>query len=411
MKEVKRLSDFPSRDILMSQNSKADTFREMNVNGHVHTPYSFSAFSGMDQIFETAVKENIKILGINDFYVTDGYEEFVEAAAKNGVFPLLNIESIALSKDLQSKDIRVNDPNNPGRIYLSGKGLDFPAVFTDEAKEMLENVKAESQRQVVEMIAKLNAWLKESGIDIVFDYEAIRRRYARQLVRERHIAQALRVAVFEQFGDDARRKEILEKIYGKPTGVDIRNEAALENELRNNLLKAGKKAFVQEDERAFLSVKQMKEIFLNGGGIPCYPVLLDDPSGSVTEFERDREALYQNLLSMGIYSIELIPGRNKLEILEPFVRFFHEKDFVITFGTEHNAPGLIPLTVGCRGGVPLTDYLKKVNYEGACVIAAHQYLRARGEAGYVDAAGKANTSQRTDFALLGDAVITKWLGM
>ncbi len=402
------LSDFPSHGKLMVQTTKG-LLPEINVNGHIHTPYSFSSFTGMDQIFETAVKEDIKVLGINDFYVTDGYEEFAAAADKNNIFPLFNIEAIALSKELQQKGIRVNDPNNPGRTYLSGKGLNFPASFSGKCKEMLESVKAESQRQVSDMIAKLNACLKESGIDIVFTYDEIRRRYARQLVRERHIAQALRVAVFERFDNDAKRKEILEKIYGNPTNVDIHNAAALENELRNNLLKAGKKAFVPEDEKAFLSVEQMKEIFLNGGGIPCYPVLLDDPKGEITEFERDKDRLHQNLSDLGISCIELIPGRNKLEILEPFVEYFYEKGFVVTFGTEHNAPGLIPLTVSCSGGVPLTERLKKINYEGACIIAAHQYLRAQGGVGYVDEKGKTEVYQRPYLTLLGNAVIKKWL--
>ena len=356
---------------------------------------------------------SVKILGINDFYVTDGYTEFAEFADKNNVFPLFNIEAIALWKEMQQKGVRINDPNNPGRTYMSGKGLDYPVVFEGECKSVLESVKAESQRQIIEMITKLNAWLKEAGVEITFDYDDIRKRFAKQLVRERHIAQAIRTAIFECFDDNPKRKEVLEKIYGKPTDADINNAAALENELRNNLLKAGKAAFVEEDEKAFLSIEQVKKIFLKAGGIPCYPVLLDDASGKITEFEIDKEELYQNLVAKNIYCIELIPGRNKLEILEPFVRYFYEKGFVVMLGTEHNSPGLFPLTPDCRGGVPLTPFLKQVNYEGACVVAAHQYLRAQGSEGYVDPNndGKAQINKRAEFTLLGDAVIKKWLGM
>ena len=32
-------------------------------------------------------------------------------------------------------------------------------------------------------------------------------------------------------------------------------------------------------------------------------------------------------------------------ILKNFVEFFHNKGFIITFGTEHNTPEMIPLTV------------------------------------------------------------------
>ena len=202
-------------------------------------------------------------------------------------------------------------------------------------------------------------------MDFVFTYDEVRRRFARQLVRERHIAQALRIAVFERF-DDTQRRDVLQKICsgGLSTSVDINHAAALENELRNHLLKAGKKAFVPEDEKAFLSVDQVCGIILDAGGIPCYPVLLDDAAGKITEFEGDREQLYQSLTDLNICCIELIPQRNKLEIMEPFVRYFHEKGFVVTLGTEHNAPGLIPLTPCCSGNTPLTDFLRQVNYEG-----------------------------------------------
>ncbi|MDR2627944.1 MAG: hypothetical protein LBC40_07925 [Dysgonamonadaceae bacterium] len=408
---MKYLRDFPSREE-MERQAGSVPFEVLNVNGHFHTPYSFSAFTGMEQIAEMAAREGIKALGINDFYVTDGYAEFAEMASRERIFPMFNIESIALSKAQQAQGIRVNDPNNPGRTYFSGKGLDYPVTLSGRHRELLESVKSESQRQVAEMIAKLNGWLEEAGIALSFTYEEIRRKYARLLVRERHIAQALRIAVFEKESSEDRRKVLLQKIYGgKETGVNIAEAAALENELRNNLLKAGGKAFVEEDDKAFLSVEEVKSIYLNAGGIPCYPVLLDDAKGNFTEFESDKESMCRQLKEQHIYSIELIPGRNRLEVLEPFVRYFDQQGFVITFGTEHNAPGLIPLTVGCRGGAELTAYLKRVNYEGACVIAAHQYFRSRGEEGYVDAvSGEAHISRRKEMIATGNAVIRRWIG-
>ena len=377
------------------------------VNAHIHTPYSFSSFSGLEQAFEMAVEENVKVLGINDFYVTDGYDEFAELAVRNNIYPLFNIEAIALSKELQERDIRVNDPGNPGRIYICGKGLNYPTTLKGLHLEMLESVKDESQRQIMEMLEKLNAWLKEIDMNFALSYQDVRSRFARRLVRERHIAQALRHAVFECFADDASRKEALQKIYGGlPTRVDVNDEAALENELRNNLLKSGKKAFVPEDEKAFLSVEQMRDIIIEAGGMPCYPVLLDDADGNITEYESDKERLFRSLTDLNIGCIELIPQRNRLEILEPFVRFFYEKGFTITFGTEHNAPGLFPLTPCCSGNTPLTEFLMQANYEGACAIAAHQHLKSKGETGYVDENGRPRFSQRSSMIRLGGEILS-----
>ena len=81
---------------------------------------------------------------------------------------------------------------------------------------------------------------------------------------------------------------------------------------------------------------------------------------------------------------------------------------MITFGTEHNTPELIPLKVDTRGHIDLDDELKEISYLGACVIAAHQYLRAQGEEGYIDADGKCKVSEIEDFRTLGAAVFNHY---
>ena len=201
----------------------------------------------------------------------------------------------------------------------------------------------------------------------------------------------------------------MQKIFsGKEVKSALDNVAALENEIRGNLLKVGGPAFVPEDPKAFLSLEEVKEIIIDAGGIPCYPVLLDNPKGECTEYETDKEKLLKELVKNDVYSIELIPGRNDYHILKEFVSFFNQNGFVITFGTEHNTPQLDPITIGCRGGVPLDDELKQINFEGASVVAAHQYLIANGEEGYLSN-GVAKIERKKEFIELGKAVIAKFL--
>ena len=107
--------------------------------------------------------------------------------------------------------------------------------------------------------------------------------------------------------------------------------------------------------------------------------------------------------------MELIPGRNDFEHLKEFVTFFHDRGFIITFGTEHNTPELIPIKVSTRGGKALDEDLKRINFEGACILAAHEYLRAKEEEGYVDKNGKPRLSQKEEFIELGNAVIEYFL--
>ena len=382
----------------------------LQVNGHFHTPYSFSAFSEIRQVFEMALAEKVKVLGINDFYTTDGYEAFNKLAKEYRIFPLFNIEFMALQKDLQAAGVRVNDPNNPGRTYFSGKGLKYPVMLNAEMMGKLLQVQHESNRQTGEMIEKLNRWLKDLYEDFSFSFDTMKAKYAKNLLRERHIAKALREAVSEKYPSEEKQIAVWEKIFnGKAPKSAASDFAGLENEIRGNLLKAGGKAFVPEDDKAFLSLEQVIELIIHAGGIPCYPVLLDNPKGEFTDFEGDYQKLYESLIAKNVYSLELIPGRNNPQVLKAFVCFFNEKGFVITFGTEHNTPQLDPITVFGGDGKELSENLKKIGYEGACVIAAHQYLLAKGKQGFLDASGKARLDQRDAFIKLGNAVIKNFV--
>jgi hypothetical protein len=379
-------------------------FRE--ANGHIHTPYSFSAFQDMDTIYKMARDERIAVLGINDFYVTDGYKAFHKGCHENRIFPLFNIEFIGLLREEQKRGIRINDPNNPGRIYFSGKGLDFPFHSGWLQKRELRKVIRESQLQIKAMIGKLNQLMMKDHPELSLSYDIVRKKYAHDLVRERHLAKALSNLAIDSFQSPDERLQFLETLYGgKKSKSGLSNTAALENEIRSNLLKSGGAAFVEEDEKSFMELKKIIRLIIAAGGIPCYPVLLDDPMGKCTEFENDSEKLYNSLTRLGIECIELIPGRNDINILRNFVEFFHAKGFIITFGTEHNTPEMLPLTVYARGSVPLDDNLKRIAWEGACVIAAHQYLRADGRQGYVLPDGTHSNDQRDGLVKLGHMVI------
>ncbi|GAB1450581.1 hypothetical protein MASR2M47_06370 [Draconibacterium sp.] len=380
-----------------------------NINGHIHTPHSFSAFSSIEQAFQLAKKEGVSVLGINDFYTTDGYDEFAELAQKHNIFPLFNIEFMALQNDLQAAGIRVNDPSNPGRTYFSGKGLRQPANMGEASFKKVKDLQVESNNQTYEMVVKLNAFLAEKGIDIQFDAAELQNRLAKNLFRERHIAQALRIAVVENTGNESEMKELFTKIFsGKEPKSTMNNVAGLENEIRGNLLKAGGAAFVPEDPKAFLSLEEVMEIIVDAGGIPCYPVLLDFGNANFTDYEADKVVLLETLKSKNVNSIELIPGRNDFNILKDFVQYFNKNGFVITFGTEHNTPQLDPMKINCGSGIDLDDELKRINYEGTAVIAAHQYLVANGKEGYLKN-GTAKTSEKADFIELGKAVINKFI--
>jgi hypothetical protein len=400
------LTEFPTLELLNKKTKGLSLPEFRETNGHIHTSYSFSPFKSLETAFKMAVEEKIAVLGINDFYVTDGYKAFHKGCVKNRIFPLFNIEFIGLLRDEQKKGIRINDPDNPGRIYFCGKGLDYPFEVGWLQKRQLKMVKRESQSQIKAMILKLNQLIQLEKPDLKLSYPAIKKECAYELVREQHIAKALMELVLATSPVEEEQLHFLEYLYGgKKSQAGMSKSAALENEIVTNLLKNGGAAFVEKDENSFLELRKIIKIIIKAGGIPCYPVLLDDSSGWFTEFEADPEKLYQSLKHLGVECIELFPGRNDPGYLKKFVDFFHQKGFIITFGTGHNTFEMMPLTVTTRDAAPLDYSLKKIAYEGACIIAAHQYLRADGRQGYVLPDGTHSVEQTKELINLGQLVI------
>ena len=321
-----------------------------DVNAHIHTPYSFSAFSSVGEALDHAAEEGVKVVGINDFYSMDGYGEWKEGCAARGLYPLFGIEFISLNAEDQAAGLRVNDPNNPGRTYISGKGLAYPVILKGEPLRKLEAVRAESNRQVEQMCAKLNEWLKAEGKSIQLDFNEIREKLTKGSIRERHLAKALRLAL-------------------EP---DAENPAKLENELRSKLLKAGGPAFVPERPEAFLPMKTVQEIMEAAGGIPTYPFLADDAKGHFTDFEGDLMKAADTLKKRGFRSVEFITTRNTTAVLEQYAGYLEDEGFIVSFGSEHNTPAMEPVKLHTRDAAELSEKLKAINWRGACAIAAHQ---------------------------------------
>jgi hypothetical protein len=379
-----------------------------NVNAHLHTPFSFSAFEQLSEALERACDENVQVVGINDFYSTDGYEDWNNEALRRNLYPLFNIELISLQKEDQDAGIRVNDPNNPGRTYISGKGLSYPSAFEEPYATLLQNVREESNRQTKLMCDKLNELLLNFNSGFNLDYEIIKSYLTKGLVRERHLAKALRMETYMFFKNNpADIKKYLDKIFGKELKSDIYDFASVENEIRGNLLKANGAAFVPESPEAFPSLEDVKKIILAGGGIPTYPFLADDAKGNFTDFEKDIEKAAEILKQKRIFSTEFITTRNSIEVLEKYAGYLFDNGFVVTFGSEHNTPAMEPILLYARNNTPLTDKLKHINAKSACVIAAHQDRIQRGLPGYVDKDGNPNSESRDVFIEEGRKLIRK----
>lgn len=378
----------------------------LKVNCHLHTPHSFSAFCCVEEAVEQAAAEGVKVVGVNDFFTFDAYDAWAYQTIKNKLFPLFNVEFIGLDTEKKEKGLRVNDPGNPGRTYLSGKALAYPHVLPKSDMQKIAHIKEQNNAQVKEMLEKVNKIMADNGLKLSLDFEEVKRSFAKDQVRERHLARAIRDLALRSFSSEKEQLDFFKKLFGgKELSSKISDEAAVENEIRGKLLKAGGAAFVEEDPSVFLDTTAIHDIIIKAGGIPTYPFLADDAKGKYTEFEGDLPKAMADLKKRGYYSVEFIPTRNSHDKMKEYVMALVNEGFIVTFGTEHNAPGKQPIEVFAGGKTPLDDDLMKINYEGACILAAHQYLFATKGEGVLNKKGAFIKSKRDEFVELGNRLI------
>jgi len=384
------------------------------VNSHIHLPPNFSAFESVGQAVSLAAEQDVRVVGVSNYYDYGVYGEFVAAARQRGIFPLFGLEIIALIDELVRGGVRINDPNNPGRIYICGKGITRFDAMTDEARRLIGRIRRNDDERMATMCGRLADLFAQRGLATgldpagVVDRVVARHDCSREVVtlQERHLAQAFQEALFEQVaGPD--RIAALGEVLGAASKAGPDDAVKIQGEIRTHLMKAGKPAFVDE---TFLDFDQAFGLILELGGIPCYPTLADGAS-PICEFEQPVEKLIDALAERNIHCVEFIPIRNQPDVLARYAAAMHEAGLVVLAGTEHNTLDLLAIEPTCVDGQPIGDELREVFWQGACVVAAHQVLSLHGRCGFVDGRGRPNPAYASgparveSLARLGAAVI------
>ena len=385
------------------------------TNTHVHLPPNFSAFRTVTEALDLAAADGVGVLGASNYYDYTVYGELARGARERGIFPLFGIEVIAMDEELQRAGVLVNDPGNPGKFYLCGKGIVAFEAMRPAAERLITRIRRGDGERIRAMIARIADRFTKGGVPLpvaeasVVDGIVRRHGSPRSTVflQERHVAQAFQEALFEAL-PAAERPAALARACGEVSAsVDPDDPVAVQGELRSRLMKAGKPAYIEED---FVTFEEARRLVLELGGIPSYPTLADGTE-PLCGFEQPIERLLENVLARDLHAAELIPVRNRPELLREYVTAMRRAGLIVTAGTEHNTLDRLPLAPTCRGGVAIPADVDEIFREGACVVAAHQFLRAHGEEGFVDAAGRPHAGYREGeariaaFAELGAAVI------
>jgi len=378
----------------------------IRINNHVHSPWSYSSFDSVDTIISQAKKEDIKVMGINDFNTVAGYSEWAVKCLENNIFPLFNIEMIGLDKTDMDAGRRINDPGNPGRTYISGKALAYPCRMSGTNDEILAKIIKQSNLQVKEMTDRVNSILSKINSGLWIDFPALLRDYTNGMVRERHLAGAIRNLIDNKITEPGKKEMFFLDLLGSAyVSIDHSNFAEVENLLRSVLLKSGGAAFVPEDPEIFIDPLKIRDIILDAGGVPTYPFLADFKNGSYTDFESNREEAAISLIEKGFYSVEFIPQRNDFNLFRDYALFLYKHGFIVTFGTEHNAPGYAPLEVRAGRDISLDNELMQICLEGTAILAAHQYMVWKEGEGYLSETGTPKIEEKKNYIELGKRLI------
>ena len=388
-----------------------------HVNAHVHLPPNFSAFETARQAVELADAQGVGILGASNYYDYSVYGELAERATEHGIFPLFGLEIISLVDSFVQKGIKVNDPGNPGKYYLCGKGITRFDPMPEDARALLQVIRDNDSARMAAVADRLARVFAGAGLETGLDAEAIKDRIVARhgspretvYLQERHVAQAFQEVLFDKVAE-GERAAFLQRVYGVMPKAKSDDAVGTQNEIRSQLLKSGKPAYVPE---TFVDFDHAHHLVLALGGIPCYPTLADG-AAPITEYEASPDSLIADLLARGIVCAEFVPNRNTPAVLSRYVHAMRRAGLFVTAGTEHNTLDLLPLAPTCLGGAAIPEDVQDIFWEGACVLVAHQYLTLLGQPGFVDGAGLPDPSYPSAdtrieaYRALGAAVLARY---
>lgn len=354
------------------------------TNCHIHTSESFSVFRSPAEAVWQAAREGIAVLGINDHYTVAGHQEFRRACEVAGIAAGFSMEAVAVDRPAAEAGLKLNDPDNPGRIYLCGKGITAIPAESTPAIESLARMRAALERRNRAMTAKVQHLFRERLNSTGPAWEDVTALTPRGNATERHVAYAV-LRRLQRLAAEQQKPvaEVITACCGAapPAAGD---DAALQIFLRAKLLKAGAPCYVPEDPEAFVPVAELRGIFLAFGSIPTYPVLGNPILGG----EKNIEELLDRLESMGFHAIEVIPVRNTRERLREIVSAAERRWWPVFNGTEHNTPEARPLLDPFALDPEFEPWFRR----STALLLGHQRQVARGEQGFVDRDGRPTIS-------------------
>jgi len=315
------------------------------VNLHAHSFYSYNALGySPAHIVWRAVREGLSVVGLVDFDLLDGVDEFHGAGRLLGIPTVAGIETRAYIPEFAAHEI--NSPGEPGITYHMGVGFLRCAIDVPEALRFARTIRDGARRRNAEMVQRVNPYLDPVKLD--YEQDALPLSPS-GTPTERHLCAAYQQKAEAIYPDPAARAKFWAERLALPVekARAILDDAVnLQATIRAKTMKKGGPGYMEPKPEAFPLMTEMNKFVLRLGGIPTLTWLDGTSPG-----EQRIEELMDLQMAAGVAAMNIIPDRNwnikdaavrevKVRNLHVVVRLADERGLPISVGTEMNAPGL-----------------------------------------------------------------------
>jgi hypothetical protein len=358
------------------------------ANMHCHTFFSYNAYGySPTALAWLAKKSGYAFMGIVDFDVLDGVEEFLTACDLAGVRGSAGMETRVFIPEFATREI--NSPGEPGIFYHMGIGFvsTDSADLNGEAGAILASLRTRAEARNRDVAARVNAYLDsaaDASIRIDYDRDVLPLTPAGNAT-ERHMVVAYLQAAQRTLTDPAAFWA--EKLHTSRAEIDaiLNNGPKTQNLVRSKLMKRGGVGYVQPSPEMFPSVEEVNRVITACGALPC-ATWLDGTSAG----EQAEEELLDLLIGKGVVALNIIPDRNwniadpeikrvKLQKLYEIVELAQQLDLPLNVGTEMNAPGNRPVD---NFAAPELEPVREAFLDGAAFIYGHTVMQRALGLGY-----------------------------
>jgi hypothetical protein len=314
------------------------------VNMHCHTFFSYNGYGySPTALAWLGRSKGFQAMGIVDFDVLDGVDEFLDACDVLGLRGSAGLETRVYVPEFADREI--NSPGEPGVCYQMGIGFSGSQA-TGRAAVLLADLRRRAEERNRALLERVNAHLDP----VCIDYEAnVLPLTPGGNATERHMLTAYVAAaerVYPHHGDQARFwADRLEMRAAQVEGLRA-DLPGFKNVIRSKLMKRGGVGYVQPGLETFPQVEQLHEMIALLGALPCFTWL-----DGTSEGEQAIEELLGLMIDKGAVAVNIVPDRNwniadpedkavKVRNLYEIVRLAQERDLPLNVGTEMNKYGL-----------------------------------------------------------------------